>query len=251
MAGEYAAVTYGVISPLPVIAPAVVVQPVLTNPAPWRGKFYGNFRGAYRIFNTALYYFHYSSTGTPNINAPALESNATLPYTTTSTYTDGEHRFSVDKSNGILHSGFMPLGEQGQTFKRIDVSSNVEVSIPPAGVTDWHLVQNAGGVITIEATYFEASSTLRGDTWAITYTVNGDTPAEDSPTDTESISTTGMAVLVYNIPAQAHGTTVKVRLQTLRDTTYSEGSTVKTITADATGPTAPPAGSQWTGGIPE
>lgn len=250
MAGEYAAAAYGIISPAPVAVP-VVVQPVVVNPAPWRGKYYANLRGAYRIFNTALYHFHYSSTGTPDPDAAAFETNASLPYTTTATYTDGEHRFSVAKSNGILNSGFMPLGNQGQTFQRVDVSGGAEVSIPPSGPTDWHLTQTANGVIIVEATYFEDSSTLRADTWSITYTTNGSTPAEDSPTATASIVSSGMAVLYYSIPAQVHGTTVKVRLQTRRDSTYSEGSTVKTILADAEGPTASAAGDQWTGGIPE
>ncbi len=248
MAGEYAA-TFSINSN-PVNTP-VVVQPVLINPAPKRGKFYGNLRGAYRIFNTALYEFYYKDGSAPDISKPYFETNASLPYTTTETYTDGEHHFSVQKTNGILKSGFMPLGAQGQAFKRIDVSSSAEVSIPPAKPTDWHLVQSAGGVITIEATYFEADSTLRGDTWAITYTTNGSTPATDSPTATADIVTTGMAVLSYAIPAQVHDTTVKVRLQTRRDSTYSEDSTVQTLTADAEGPAAPPAGGQWTGGLPE
>jgi len=63
--------------------------------------------------------------------------------------------------------------------------------------------------------------------------------------------TAGLAVLAYDLPAAADGTTVKVRLQTVRDTTYSEDSTVKTATADATGPAAPPAADRWVGGLPE
>jgi len=67
--------------------------------------------------------------------------------------------------------------------------------------------------------------------------------------------TAGLALLSYDLPGQAHGTTVKVRLQTRRQDAswvYSEGSTIKSTTADAQGPTtAPPAGEAWPGSLPE
>jgi hypothetical protein len=64
----------------------------------------------------------------------------------------------------------------------------------------------------------------------------------------------GLVVLSSTLPAQANGTTVKVRLQTRRQEedeswTYSENSTIKTISADALGPGAPEGGATWPGEV--
>ena len=106
-------------------------------------------------------------------------------------------------------------------------------------------------MIRVIATYYQ-SGTLRADTRAITYTTDGTLPGEDSPTATETIAAGGVAVLSFDVPAQSNGTTVRVRLQTRRASTfYSEGSRVLTITADAAGPTAPVGMDRWAGAIPE
>ena len=94
------------------------------------------------------------------------------------------------------------------------------------------------------------SDANRATEWAITYTTDGAEPAEPphvTPTVTQTMPTAGVAVLVYDLPAQANGTTVKVRLQTRRQTSsvwyYSEGSAVLSAGADAAGGAAPPGGS--------
>jgi len=86
-------------------------------------------------------------------------------------------------------------------------------------------------------------------------TTNGSEPPADDPTATVTIPPAGLAVLEYEVAAQSHGTTVKVRLQTRRqdDATwkYSEESTVLTITADAEGPVTAEALERWRGRVPD
>jgi hypothetical protein len=64
---------------------------------------------------------------------------------------------------------------------------------------------------------------------------------------------TGLVVLEYDLPGQANGTTVKVRLQTRRNDSgtwrYSENSTVLTAIADASVPSAPLTLQQWPGDL--
>ena len=69
----------------------------------------------------------------------------------------------------------------------------------------------------------------------------------------------GVAILSYNLPAQLHGTIVKVRLQTRRNDgtegspvwVYSDDSYVLELTVDTAGPSAPPSGDPWRGLLPE
>lgn len=197
-------------------------------------------RGLYRVFNAAVYRFYRSQLAPPVEGDTPFDTNATLPDTPTNTYGDGTWYLSMSRYNGIYDSGFLPLGLMGETYLRIDIAGGVEVLSPPAGPLDWQIEAIAGGVVRITAVYVESGS-LRADDWAIAYTVNGSTPPEDTPDETEPITADGLAVLVFDLPGQANGTTVKVRLQTRRldsSYTYSENSEVKTVTADALGPTA-------------
>jgi hypothetical protein len=136
---------------------------------------------------------------------------------------------------------------------KLVISGGVEVGAPPGAPQNWALEQRAAGVIRVTGLYLETGA-LRADTWAIGYTTNGSAPAEDTPTVTQAMSGSGIEVLSYDLPAQANGTTVKVRLQTRRGAapySYSDGSTVLTATADAEGPAATDAGAAWPGRLPE
>jgi hypothetical protein len=81
----------------------------------------------------------------------------------------------------------------------------------------------------------------------------------DTPDVTVAMTVGGFQILEYDLPAQADGVTLKVRLQTRRndgtdgapDWIYSEGSTVKSIVIAVTGPTAPLTGERWAGPLPE
>ena len=197
-------------------------------------------RGRYRVFNSAVYRFYRSSTAPPEEGDEPFATNATLPYTPADTYADGTWYLSMSRFNGIYDSGFLPLGPTGETYLRLDLSGGVEVNSPPAGPLQWHIENTGGGVVRIIAVYLE-SGTLRAEQWAIGRTFDGSTPAADTPDETVTMPTSGLAVLQHDLAAQADGTTVNVRLQTRRfDSSYiySEDSEVKTITADALGPAA-------------
>jgi hypothetical protein len=153
--------------------------------------------------------------------------------------------------NGVIDSGFLPIGANGETYRVLVVESGAEAGSPPRAPLDVRLELRAGGVVRIIAIYAEEGS-LRGDTWAIGYTTNGSTPAEDAPTVTSPFqNTSGAEVLVYDLPAQVHGTSVKVRVQVRRSLIYSDGSTVLVAVADAQGPAAIPGGDIWAGALPD
>jgi len=227
---------------------AAVGVATIYNPATWRGKFYQQARGKFRIFNTAVYRFYYSSTGPPLESDTPYDTNATLPDTPTNTYADGTHYYAVSYFNGVIDSGFLEVGPNGERYWRIDITSDVEVDSPPLKPNDVRLELKANGVVRVLGLYTYTGAE-RADTWALTYTVNGSDPGDGSPDYTEDITTSGLGVFDYDLPAQSNGTTVKVRLQTRRSTSYSEtgADDIRTATADATGPSAPPGGSQWTG----
>lgn len=245
--------------------------PVKTAPGPrsrlfasaaLRGKHYHSVRGRYRIFNSACYRFYHSTLGPPKPKKDGGDSffatNSSLNYTPADTFGDGVHYFSVTRFNGIVESGFLPLGPNGETYLRLEVSGGSEIGRPPAAPLLARLEKAASGVIKVLAIYYETGD-YRADDFAIAYTTDGSEPPEDSPDDTVAITGIGMQPLEYSLPGQAHGTTVKVRVQTRRNDgtdvspvwVYSDDSEVLTETVDATGPSAPPSGDTWPGNIPE
>lgn len=196
-------------------------------------------RGKYRVFNSAEYRFYRSNSAPPVEGDAPFATNATLPHEPADTYADGAWYLSVSYFDGIYDSGFLPLGAMGETCLRLDLAAGVETTSPPAGPLHWSLQNAGGGVVRVVALYVQAGAE-RADQWAFSYTVNGSTPATDTPDVTQDMPADGLAIFSYDLPAQANGTTVKVRLQTRRlDAVYvySEDSEVRTAAADAAGPT--------------
>lgn len=211
---------------------------------------YAGGRGSYRIFNDAEYRLFRSNVAPPETTDTPYATATSLPTTPGDTFADGTWYISVSYFNGVLDSGFLPLNDRGETYIRLDISGGVVVERPPQGPLGWTLQQLAGGVVRIAAMYAE-EGTLRADTWAIAYTTDGSTPAEDTPDVTQDIDSAGLAILEYDLPAQVDGTVIKVRLQTLRGSTYSEGSEVQTITIDTTAASAVLGWETWRGFLPE
>lgn len=229
-------------------ARAVRVSPHLID---W-AKRYHQARGLYRVFGAAVYRIYRSNSAPPAEGDSPWATSATLPATPADTFADGTWWLSVSYFNGVVDSGFLPIGANGETFRQLVVAGGVGVGTPPSAPLDVRLELRAGGVVRVVALYAQEGDD-RATVWAIGYTVDGSTPAEDTPTATQDIErTSGVEVLVYDLPAQANGTTVKVRVQTRRGaSTYSDGSTVLTATADATGPAQVPGGDLWSGDLPE
>ena len=218
----------------------------------WRGHRYLDGRGKYRIFNTAEYRFYRANT----VTAPAapFDTNATLPHEPSDAFGNATWYLRVTYFNGVLESPFLPIGTHGETYLRMDISGGQAVYAPPYGPLDWRLERVAAGVVRVIGLYYHQSSTLRAEQWALAYTTNGSNPPADTPDVTVTMPTDGVAFLQYDLPGQGHGTTVKVRLQTRREDSswvYSEDSVIKTLTADATGPTVPLALQSYPGQLPQ
>jgi len=220
-------------------------------PAPldWARR-YATGRGQYRVFNAAEYRFYRTDGSPPSEGDSPYATSSSLPDTPATTYGDGDWYISSSFYNGVLDSGFLPLGENGETYVRLNLSSGVDLGTPPQAPQDIRLTLEPSGVVRVHALYFQTGSN-RADTWALGVSYDGSTPAADSPTDTATMVTSGVAVLALALPSQANGTTVTVRTQVRRGTVYSEDSEALVTTADATGPTAPTYGESWPGSLAE
>ena len=213
----------------------------------WKGHHFLDGRGLHRIFNAAGYRFYRSNLGPPSESGPAFDSNATLPHTPADTYADGTWYVALSYFNGCIDSGFLPLGDRGENYLRIDLSGGAETTGPPAGPSDVRLESTASGAVRVWAAYIQ-TGTARAEEWAIAYTDDGSTPPVDTPDVTVSMKSGLWDILQNDLPTSGHGKTVKVRVQTRRNDgswIYSENSTVLTITTDATGPDAPEASEYW------
>jgi hypothetical protein len=196
-------------------------------------------RTSFNIFGTAEYRAYHSITGPPLETDTPFATAAALPFTPGDLFGNGIHWFSLSYFNGLIDSGFLPVGPNGETALRLDIAGGVETGNPPNGPYAVRLEQRAGGVVRIAASYAQTDA-LRATEWAIGYTSNGVDPPAGAPTTTKAMGEGALEVLELDIGPFAHGLTIKVRVQARRaGTVYSEDSTVLSTTADAVGPTAP------------
>lgn len=219
--------------------------------------FFASARGLYRIFNTALYRFYWSNSGPPVAGSTPQATHSTLNFTTPSGFADGTWYLSVSYFDGILDSGFLPIGPGGQTYLTMVISGGAASPTAPTAPAGLGLRQLAGGIPQIVGYYIPAPDGLNAATqWAIAYTTDGTTPAAGSPSITPNMPKTGTALLSYNLPAQIGGTVVKVLVQTRRALSpsgfaYSSLGAVMTLTIDTAGPSAPLVLNDWAGALPE
>lgn len=209
-------------------------------------------RGLYRVFGPAVYNFFRSSTAPPLETDVPYANSATLPATPATTFANGTWWLSVSYFNGVIDSGFLPIGPNGETFVKLTITGGAAVVNPPQAPLNVQLELRAGGVVRVHAVYAEQGA-ARADTWAIAYTTNGSSPTAGSPTATQAfLTTSSVETLSFDIPAQPDGTTVKVLVQTRRaGTIYSDPSAILTAIADAVGPAAIGAPTTWPGDLPE
>lgn len=212
------------------------------------------FRGLYRVFGPAEFRFYRSSSAPPAESDTPFATSSTLPAAPSSTFADGRWFLAVSYFNGVYDSGFLALGPNGETWRELVVESSAGVESTPVAPLDVRLELRAGGVVRVVALYAEEGD-ARADTWSVAYTTDGSTPPADTPSVVEAFAFAGgPVVLVYDLPAQAHGTAVKVRVQARRGSSpysYSPDSTVVTAVADALGPAAISGDEVWPGSLPE
>lgn len=228
-------------------------------------KYYVDWRGLYRIFNDAEYRF-YRKLGSPPLETDTpFATNDTLPHEPPETYGGGTWFLAVSYFNGIVDSGFLPLGPFGENYLRVDISGGVEFSPPPQPPAEWSLELRDDLIIRINASYNE-TGTFRATEWAMTYTIDGSVPGEPpaiAPTETVVMLSTGLEVLQHDLPTQPSATILNLRLQTRRfdggTWLYSEGSIVQSAMFDSFGG-VPPSGpgpdavldaTTWPGQLPK
>lgn len=238
---------------------AAGVRPVFR---PGLKRNYLELRGLHRIFNAAEYRFYRSNVGPPAETATPFATNATLPHEPADTYADGTWWLAVSYFDGVLDSGFLPLGPHGERFVRLDIAAAAVAASPPRGPADWRLEVVAGGLIKLHALYFQTGSN-RATEWALTYTTDSSDPGEPpavAPTATVAMPSSGVAVLLYDLPVVGGGVEYRVRLQSRRPDgagwQYSEDSVIRSAVADTAGGVAAPDDDpvkleRWPGRLPE
>ena len=230
---------------------------VLRTPS-GRGIRLASARGLYRIFNAAQYRFYWSDSAPPVAGGGPQETDTTLAHTSTATFADGTWYLSVSSFDGVLDSGFLPIGPNGQTYLTMILSGGVLQPTPPSPPANAVLNVMAGGVIQIVAHYSNVpDGTNAAANWAIAYTTDGSTPASSSPSLTPAMAAgSTLQILQYSLPAQTGGTVVKVQLQTARALgggafAYSTPGAVLAATAITAGPTASLGIQSWPGQPPQ
>lgn len=209
-------------------------------------------RGLYRVFNAACYRFFRSNSAPPLESDTPFATSATLPATPANTYADGTWYLSMSYFDGVLDSGFLPIGPRGETYLVMEIASGAAVATRPGVATNAQLQMLPGGIVRVTAYYLRTIDGLNAATeWALAYTTNGSTPPSGSPSITVTMSGP-IAILAYSLPAQVAGTVVKVQLQARRGgTVYSLPGAVLSITVPTFGATAPLAVQSWLGALPE
>jgi hypothetical protein len=233
--------------PGPALGSPLMIRPHLID---W-GRRYGAARGLYRVFNAACYRFYRSTSGPPVAGSSPYATSSTLPDTPATTFADGTWYLSMSYFDGVLDSGFLGLGPNGQTCIVVTIASGASVASPPIAPLSATLQVLAGGIVRVVALYAENDS-ARADTWCVAYTTNGAMPNANSPTVTQAFrSSVGAQTLVLNLPAQSTGVTIKALVQVSRGSTpvYSAPSAVLVAVANAAGPSEVPGGDIWTGAL--
>ena len=214
---------------------------------------YHDARGAYRVFNAVEYRFYRSNSAAPEETDSPFDTNATLPYEPADLYADGTWRLSMSYFDGVLDSGFLPLGPNDETYLRLDIDGGVVVDSPPNAPIAFHLELTTGNKCRVTA-FYNQTGDLRATEWALTFETDGSTPGEPpavEPDEVVAIPASGFAAFDFTIDTGAFW---KVRLQTRRTSpdSYSEDSEVLELDViAASGDPGPQRVAAWPGRLPE
>ena len=258
---------------VPVVAPVPESFPVFRSPDPppprrfrgvatglhpivTRAKRRATFSGVYRVFNDAEYRAYRDDSGPPDEGDIPIGASSNLPFTPEVTYGDAIWRNSLAFFNGIFTSGFLPLGERGETWLELEIVAGAEKARPPAGPVlealqgpgAWRAYDIKGGIVRILGTYRQAAGP-QATHWVLTYTTDGTDPVAAPGTGgtqtrvTQALGGGFWHPLEYELPAQDDETVVKITLQMGRQVGetwyYSENSETYTVTVSTAGPAAP------------
>jgi hypothetical protein len=213
-------------------------------------RHYSSARGLYRIFNATEYRFYRSSTGPPLESDSPFATSSSLPHTPADTYGDGTWYLSLSWFNGVVDSGFLPVGPNGETYLKLVIAGGVETPLPPNPPLDMRLSLLPDGDVRVHAVYAQQGA-LRATRWGMYYEINP--PALSEDVDMPPIPGFGLAVLQHDIAANDLDV-VQVWVYTERQVSavwYSSSELTRTITADGAAPATPPAGDRWAGLLSE
>ncbi len=214
---------------------------------------YHDARGAYRVFNVIEYRFFRSNSAPPEETDTPFDTAPTLPHTPGDLYADGTWFLSLSFFDGVLDSGFLPLGPNDETYLRLDIDSGVVVDSPPNAPIAFHIALTTGNECRVTA-FYNQTGDLRATEWALTFETDGSTPGEPpavEPDEVVAIPASGFAAFDFTIDTGAQW---KVRLQTRRTSpdSYSEGSEVLELEIiAASGDPGPQRVAAWPGRLPE
>ena len=210
-------------------------------------------RGVYRVFNVTELRFYRSNTAPPEESDSPFDTNATLPYTPDDLYADGTWFLSMSRFNGVIDSGFLPLGPNDETYLRLDIDGGVVIDSPPNAPIAFNLELTTDNKCRVTA-FYNQTGDLRATEWALTFETDGSTPGEPpavEPDELVAIPASGFAAFDFTIDT---GGQWKVRLQTRRTgpDSYSEGSEVLELDVIlASGDPGPQRVAAWPGRLPE
>lgn len=202
-------------------------------------------RGAWRIFAAATYRLYRRLGSPPEPGDTPWATSATLPTTPGDTFADGTWYLAVSYYNGVLDSGFLPIGPRGEPYRILVVDTAAEAPAPPQPPVDVRLEQRGGGVVRVTALYAEVGPN-RADQWVVAW---GGGPVVWANTAVVAMPASGLAILEFDISGLADAEVLNLLVTTQRsgDSAVSVNTAVLTVTVDASGPSAVPDVRRWRG----
>lgn len=225
----------------------------ITAPPMGRKRYYSRHFGLWHAFNDAVYRFYLKLGSPPSPGDTPTSTSATLPKTLPGLFADGTYYLSVSYFNGVLDSGFLPIGAQGQTWQRFDIVSNNDIALPPQPPTFFSARPAANNDTRVFAVYAEEGAT-RADKWVIYTTIDFAPDADPiSSADRQEVDLPagGVAILEFTAAASNFdGLYTIVLVRTMRGSTESENLAVYYFAGDDQPPNDAREPRDWTGSPP-
>jgi hypothetical protein len=210
-------------------------------------RHYHDWRGRWHVPTDPAYWVYIESTPPDdNVHTPTAEPGG-LPWTSSALGASGTFYVSVAYFNGYESSGFLTVGDNGETYRKLILIGSAEQPIPPNGVIEASIQPDAGGKMRVTASYDQAGAN-RATEFALAWSTGGTPPPTSTPDRTASIPAAGLAVLDEIVPdtGEADGTLINVRIQTRRSGVYSD-SVIVSDYADNSTPSPPRQVTVWRG----
>lgn len=181
-------------------------------------RHYAEARGLYRVWNAPKFRIYRTgpyvaswppvTEGEPPAEGdPPWETCDALPYSPAGTFTTGVWLIALSYFNGVLDSGFYPLGPKGEPYRRLFIDAGGQEAGNPPEEPTWSVEAIAGGRARVRAVYAETGPN-RADQWALQLKPGVPPPAnpEIYPPIPADIAGDGVAVWTYDSDPYMGGT---------------------------------------------